>query len=81
MFPGSVCSNDLLRLVLCVRQTSLLYSLCGCALFCGFIVYDTQRITTIYGYDDYLLAAIDLYLDIVNLFLYILSLMSRSRND
>ena len=60
-------------------QTGFWYSLCGVVLFCGFIVYDTWRITTVYGYDDFLLAAIDLYLDIINLFLYILDLMLRSK--
>jgi FtsH-binding integral membrane protein len=32
------------------------------------------------GCDDYILASIDLYLDIVNLFLYILQLMSDRRD-
>ena len=32
------------------------------------------------GYDDYIPAAIELYLDLVNLFLYILRLLASSRN-
>jgi len=60
-------------------QTSYLYSLFGVLLFCGFIVYDTWKITKKYGYDEYIPAAIDLYLDIINLFLYVLDLLGKSQ--
>lgn len=58
---------------------NLVYSTCGALLFCGYIVYDTFRITKVFGYDDYIIAAIELYLDIINLFLYILQMLSESR--
>ena len=45
-------------------------------IFCIFIIYDTYLITSKLGYDDYIIAAIELYLDIVNLFLFLLSLLS-----
>ena len=51
------------------------WALCGSLLFCGFI-YDTWKVCKVYGYDDYIVAAIELYLDIINLFLY-LSLLSK----
>jgi hypothetical protein len=54
----------------------IIFSLFGVALFCGFIVYDTYRILQIYGPDDAIMAAIELYLDIMNLFLYILEFLS-----
>jgi FtsH-binding integral membrane protein len=60
-------------------QRGYWYSLIGTLLFCGFIIYDTWRITTVYGYDDFLLAAMDLYLDIINLFIYILQLFLKER--
>lgn len=53
----------------------ILYPLAGILVFCGYIVYDTWRITTVFGCDDYIAAAIELYLDILNLFLYILQLL------
>lgn len=56
---------------------NIVYPLLGALLFCGYIVYDTYKITTTFGYDDYIMAAIELYLDIINLFLYILQLLSR----
>lgn len=56
-----------------------IYALFGALLFCAYIVYDTHMIMTKVGYDDYILATIMLYLDIINLFLYILQLLSRDR--
>merc|ERR1711924_521593 len=59
----------------------ILYSLFGVVLFCGFIIYDTHRVMRVYGPDDAILASIELYLDIVNLFLYILELLSSMNNQ
>ena len=41
-------------------------------LFSLFIIYDTWLILNKFGPDDYIMASIQLYLDIINLFLYIL---------
>ena len=60
-------------------QTPYLYSLLGAMLFCGYIVYDTWQISEKYTYDDYIPASIDLYLDIINLFLYILEILARRK--
>jgi len=57
---------------------TFLYGLLGALLFCGFIIYDTKQIQTKYGYDEYVVAAIELYLDFINLFLYILSMFGGS---
>jgi FtsH-binding integral membrane protein len=54
-----------------------LFSLGGALLFCGFILYDTHMILERLGPDDYIVASIELYLDIINLFIYILDLLSR----
>ena len=48
----------------------------GIIIFVGFIVYDTYMIVTRLGVDDYIIAAIELYLDIINLFLYLLQFLS-----
>lgn len=55
-------------------------SLLGVILFTFYIIFDTQRIMggkhkTQFSVDDYALAALELYLDIINLFLYILQMM------
>jgi len=56
------------------------FSLCGAVLFSLYIIYDTHMILNRLGPDDYILASIELYLDILNLFLFILDLLSRDSN-
>ena len=56
-------------------------SLLGALLFCGFIVYDTHMIMTHFGVDDYIIAAIELYLDVINLFQYLLLLLTMGNNN
>lgn len=53
-----------------------LVSLFGAIVFCGFIIYDTNLIMKHLGVDDYIIAAIELYLDFINLFLYLLQFLS-----
>jgi FtsH-binding integral membrane protein len=55
----------------------LLQSGAGACLFSLFIVVDTQMMLTKLSTDEYILCAINLYLDIINLFLYILKMMSK----
>merc|ERR1719414_2526049 len=61
--------------------TRTLFSLAGVLLFSLFIVYDTQKIIGgshkkhQFEVDDYVFAALNLYLDVINMFLFILSLM------
>ena len=65
---------------------NIVYSSGGALIFSFYIVYDTQLIVggehkkIMFHTDDYVLAAISLYLDVVNLFLYILELLNGGRN-
>jgi len=56
--------------------TGLIYASCGALIFCGYIIFDTWRVMKEFGCDDAISASIELYLDIVNLFLYILEILS-----
>ena len=47
----------------------MIYGIMGCIVFCGFIVYDTDMLIKRHQYDEYLMAAIGLYLDAMNLFM------------
>ena len=49
-----------------------LLSLFGAIVFCLFIIYDTNQIMMHFGVDDYIIAVIELYLDVINLFRYLL---------
>jgi FtsH-binding integral membrane protein len=51
----------------------------GVLLFSGLLVFDTWRLKNVYGPDDYVPAAVNIYLDLLNMFLFILSLLSGGR--
>jgi len=59
-----------------------LYCLIGVILFSIYLIFDTQlilgRFGNEYSIDDYIIAALNIYLDIIQLFLYILSLLRRN---
>ena len=48
----------------------------GVILFSGFILYDTSNILRYYDVEDYTSATLALYLDLLNLFLFLLRLLS-----
>jgi len=69
-----------------VKWAMMAYDFMGVLLFTFYIVFDTQMILGDYGghkhafsVDDYVFAALNLYLDIINLFLHILSLLGERR--
>jgi len=67
---------------------SLLISFVGVLLFAALTVYDTQKIKTMYDYVDgtdfrgksIVMGALTLYLDFINLFLFLLRFMGGNRN-
>ncbi|KAK6202946.1 inhibitor of apoptosis-promoting Bax1-domain-containing protein [Scheffersomyces amazonensis] len=58
-----------------------LYGLIGSLIFCVYIIIDTQKIMTVNHLDDEIISCIQLYLDIINLFLFILRILNNNRND
>jgi len=59
----------------------LAYATAGCAIFSGYIMYDTWLIQRRLSMDDWVLANISLYLDVVNLFISILRVMNASSDE
>jgi len=63
----------------------LVYAVGGALIFSMYIVFDTQLIVggkhskTRFGIDDYCMAAISLYIDIIQLFLYLLQIFGQRR--
>ena len=55
----------------------MIYSIFGIFIFVCAIIYDTHRLKEQFGYDNYILASVTLYLDIINLFLYILDFLRK----
>lgn len=67
------------------RTWNLVYAAIGCIIFSLYIIYDTQLMiggTHKYSLspEEYVFASLNLYLDIINLFMYILSIIGNSRN-
>lgn len=61
---------------------TIITSIAGILIFCGYIVVDTQMMIggghkRQFEPDEYVIAAINLYLDIINLFLYLLQLFGK----
>lgn len=54
---------------------SLLYAVVGAALFVGFTLYDFSNIKRRYGPNDYVIATVQLYLDFLNLFWFLLQIL------
>lgn len=70
-----------------IRWTIIFYDIVGILIFSFYIIYDTQLILGDWGghkvqfsIDDYVFAALNLYLDIINLFILILELMGSRKN-
>ena len=49
-------------------------------IFSGLLVFDTWRIRNVYGPDEYVAAAVQIYLDLLNLFLGLLRVLGGRRN-
>lgn len=93
LFAALVCmflfAIVLLILGLCgvqIHWLMILYDLLGVLLFTFFIVYDTQLIlgewgghSFQYAIDDYAIAALNLYIDVIQLFLHLLHLFGERR--
>ncbi|CAL9681987.1 unnamed protein product [Knipowitschia caucasica] len=56
-------------------SSDLLFSSLGAFLFCGFIVFDTFSLMKTLSPEEHVLASINLYLDLLNLFMHLLRLL------
>lgn len=53
----------------------------GVMIFSGLLVFDTWRLRNVYGPDDFIPAAVQIYLDLLNMFMFILSLLGGRRSS
>ncbi|KAK3013766.1 hypothetical protein RJ639_010125 [Escallonia herrerae] len=56
------------------KVSVMIYGGLASIIFCGYILYDTDNLIKRYSYDEYIWAAVVLYLDIINLFLSLLTI-------
>lgn len=57
------------------KVSVMIYGCLAALIFSGYIIYDTDNIIKRFTYDEYIWAAVSLYLDIVNLFMALLTLL------
>ncbi|KAF1878561.1 hypothetical protein Lal_00047230 [Lupinus albus] len=62
------------------KISTMIYGCIAAIIFCGYIVYDTDNLIKRYSYDEYIWASVSLYLDIINLFLSLLSIFRAADN-
>ncbi|CAN1728886.1 Protein LIFEGUARD 4 [Linum perenne] len=62
------------------KVSVMIYGCFASIIFCGYIVYDTDNLIKRYSYDEYIWAAVSLYLDIINLFITILTILDAADN-
>ena len=73
-------ATSLLNLFFQNETASLWLSAGALLVFSGLFIYDTWRLRNVYGPDQYVLAAVQIYLDLLNMFLAILHLLGGRRN-
>ncbi|KYM96099.1 PREDICTED: protein lifeguard 4-like [Cyphomyrmex costatus] len=81
LFIGLWCLllGGLMQIFIQSTTLELIISIGGALLFCLFIVFDTQLIMHVLSPEEYILATINIYLDIINLFLHILRALAISK--
>lgn len=58
------------------KLSVMIYGALGAIIFSGCIIYDTDNLIKRYSYDEYVWAAVALYVDIINLFLALVNIIS-----
>lgn len=55
------------------KLSHMIYGCLAAIIFSGYIAYDTDNLIKRYSYDEYIWASVSLYLDVINLFLSLLT--------
>ncbi|XP_074561468.1 protein LIFEGUARD 2-like [Curcuma longa] len=63
------------------KTSVMIYGGLSAIVYAGYILYETDNLIKRYTYDEYILAAVSLYLDILNLFLSLISMLSAADNN
>lgn len=72
--------TSLLNMFFRNEAASLWIASVGVLLFAGLLIFDTWRLKNQYGPEDYVVAAVQIYLDLLNMFLFILRLLGGRRS-
>ncbi|KAG7277656.1 hypothetical protein CRUP_025341 [Coryphaenoides rupestris] len=73
--------GGVMRLFFNNEVTELLLACGGALVFCGFIIYDTHLLMHRLSPEEHVLASINLYLDIINLFINVLRILDSMKKN
>lgn len=73
-------ATSLLNMFFQNTTASLWISSATVLVFSGLLIFDTWRLRNVFGPNDYIQAAVTIYLDLLNMFLAILNLLGNRRN-
>ncbi|CAL8242592.1 unnamed protein product [Merluccius merluccius] len=73
--------GGVMRLFYTNETTELVFACGGALVFCGFIVYDTHLLMQQLSPEEHILASINLYLDIINLFIHLLRILDSMKKN
>jgi FtsH-binding integral membrane protein len=76
-----VIGTSLLNLFFHNQTANLWIAAATVFVFSGLLVFDTWRLRNVYGPNDYVMAGVNLYLDLLNMFVAILSLLGGGRRN
>ena len=91
-FMGGFLFTSLILLIICslflfffpIRILYMIYLYFGLIIFCAYLLYDVQLLVgdrrDKFGEDEYILAAINIYLDIIGIFIRMLALFGERRS-
>lgn len=74
-------ATSLLNIFFQNQTASLWISSATVLVFSGLLVFDTWRLKNVFGPDDYVIAAVTIYLDLLNIFMAILNLRGGGRRS
>jgi len=72
---------SMLQIFFWSEAVEFVISVAGAVIFCGFIIFDTHLIMHKLSPEEYILASVNLYLDFLNLFLYVLRILQAMRRE
>ena len=84
-FFSALFMASIIQMFVHARVLHLLLCAGGVVMFSVYLVFDLQMVMgghkVALGPDEYVFAALNLYLDVINLFLYILQLLNQANRD
>ncbi|KAI6197882.1 hypothetical protein M3Y94_01277800 [Aphelenchoides besseyi] len=73
--------GTLLQIVLMSSTFNFLMSLFGAALFSLYLIFDIDMVMNYHSEEDYIIACITIYMDVINLFLQILQIIAQANRN